>query len=68
MWERFLPCLNHELVINKCRAFHLCSLMCCTLAQKLRLLLYQLLNIRVVFTAKLSIKNITTKSLSKKTI
>ena len=37
MWERFLPCLNRELVINKCYAFHLCSLMCCTFAPKVAL-------------------------------
>ena len=37
MRERFLPCLNHELVINKFCAFHLCSLMCCTFAPKVAL-------------------------------
>jgi len=37
MWKRFLPCLNHELVINKCCAFHLCSSMCCTLVPKVPL-------------------------------
>jgi len=37
MRERFLPCLNHELVINKFYAFHLCSLMCCTFAPKVAL-------------------------------
>jgi len=37
MWKRFLPCLNHELVINKCCSFHLCSSIRCTLVPKVPL-------------------------------